>query len=328
LPRELPTPSDYPGKEGACEHEWKYLNFDKDDSTDQKRLEKLHHTICSGEMRALTSYGSGAAERLLAPYKRFFPLTDEVENYDDLQDNVVEVLELIMGTSSSDGAIGSIVESFVVDNLGMSQPKNTCLPLYRRQSRWPLSTDYNDKYPKAANKEVCSTEGTEAYTSFDDGVGNIEADGLEKIHFCPIAWDRPQFDAIVADCEGNTDAYPSEKMDTFSRIALHEMTHMSTVGPPIIADPEDDDDDGQIKDVSLYDDEGAFAAYGPINAHALADPEQGDYYNPDLTQTNADNYAWMALDALVSRHCASDPSGDMWQGFFTESPPRIDSVDE
>lgn len=118
-------------------------------------------------------------------------------------------------------------------------------------------------------------------------------------------------------------------MDTFSRIALHEMTHMSTVGPPIIADPEDDDDDdGQIKDVSLYDDEGAFAAYGPINAHALADPEQGDYYNPDLTQTNADNYAWMALDALVSRHCASDPSGDTWQGFFTESPPRIDSVDE
>ena len=135
LPRELPTPSDYPGKEGACEHEWKYLNFDKDDSTDQKRLEKLHHTICSGEMRALTSYGSRAAERLLAPYKRFFPLTDEVENYDDLQDNVVEVLELIMGTSSSDGAIGSIVESFVVDNLGMSQPKNTCLPLSRRQSR-------------------------------------------------------------------------------------------------------------------------------------------------------------------------------------------------
>jgi hypothetical protein len=72
---------------------------------------------------------------VLAPYKRFFPLTDEVENYDDLQDNVVEVLELIMGTSSSDGAIGSIVESFVVDNLGMSQPKNTCLPLSRRQSR-------------------------------------------------------------------------------------------------------------------------------------------------------------------------------------------------
>jgi hypothetical protein len=138
LPRELPTPSEYPGKEGACQHEWKYLNFDKDDSTDQKRLEKLHHTICSGEMRALTSYGHGAAERLLAPYKRFFPLTDpddEEENYDDLQNHVVKVLELIMGTSSSDGAIGSIVESFVVDNLGKSQSKNTCLSLFHRQSR-------------------------------------------------------------------------------------------------------------------------------------------------------------------------------------------------
>jgi hypothetical protein len=190
-----------------------------------------------------------------------------------------------------------------------------------------LPIDYNDKYPEENNKEVCSTEGTLAYTSLDDGVGNVEADGLEKIHFCPIAWDRPQFEAIVADCEGNTDAYPSKKMDTFSRIALHEMTHMSTVGPPIIADPEEGDD-GQIKDVQLYDDEGDFPANGPINAHALADPEQGDYYNPELTQNNADNYAWMALDALVSRHCASDPSGDSWQDFFTESPPRIGAVDE
>jgi hypothetical protein len=80
-------------------------------------------------------------------------------------------------------------------------------------------------------------------------------------------------------------------MDTFSRIALYGMTHTSTVGPPIIADPEDDDDDGQIKDVPLYEEEGDSAAYGPINAHALADPAQGDYYNPDLTQTNADNCA-------------------------------------
>jgi len=118
-------------------------------------------------------------------------------------------------------------------------------------------------------------------------------------------------------------------MDTFSRVALHEMTHMSTVGPPIIGNP-DDDEDGQIKDVPLYDGEADedFGAYGPINAHALADPEQDDYYNPDLTETNADNYAWMSLDALVSRHCAKDPSGDKWADFFTESPPPIDPVEE
>jgi hypothetical protein len=123
LPRdELPKPSAYPGKEGPCAHEWQYLNFNKDDIDDKQRLEKLHHTICSGEMRALTSYGSGAAARLLAPYKRFFPQNDEEGNYDYLQGHVVKVLDLITGTSSSDGAIGSIVESFVVDNWGKSKP--------------------------------------------------------------------------------------------------------------------------------------------------------------------------------------------------------------
>lgn len=118
LPRELPKPSAYPGKEGACAHEWQYLNFNPDDIDDKQRLEKLHHTICSGEMRALSSYGSGAASDLSASYKRFFPQNDEVDNYDYLKDHVVKVLDLITGTSSSDGAIGSIVESFVVDNLG------------------------------------------------------------------------------------------------------------------------------------------------------------------------------------------------------------------
>lgn len=120
LPRELPTPSAYPGKEGACAHEWKYLNFNPDDIDDKQRLEKLHHTICSGEMRALTSYGKGAASDVSASYKRFFPQNGEGEdeNYDYLKDHVVKVLGLLMGTDSTDGAIGSIVESFVVDNLG------------------------------------------------------------------------------------------------------------------------------------------------------------------------------------------------------------------
>jgi hypothetical protein len=125
LPRELPTPSAYPGKEGACVHEWQYLNFNVDDTTDQQRLDKLHHTICSGEMRALTSYGAGAAEDLLAPYKRFFPEDDDEDTYEDVQDHVVKVLTLLMGTSSSDGAIGSIVGDFVIDNLGKSHLDNT-----------------------------------------------------------------------------------------------------------------------------------------------------------------------------------------------------------
>lgn len=42
-------------------------------------------------------------------------------------------------------------------------------------------------------------------------------------------------------------------MDTFARIALHEMSHMSSVGPPITKDPEDEDDDGLIKYVQMAD---------------------------------------------------------------------------
>jgi hypothetical protein len=111
-------------------------------------------------------------------------------------------------------------------------------------------------------------------------------------------------------------------MDTFSRIALHEMMHMSTVGPPIIGD---EDSDGQIRDISLNDpDDGSpFGAYGPINTHALADKAQDDYFNPALTEENADSYAWMALDALVSRHCAANTQGDDWQNFFTKNPPNV-----
>jgi hypothetical protein len=101
---------------------------------------------------------------------------------------------------------------------------------------------------------------------------------------------------------------------------------MSTVGPPIIGD-----EDGQIKDAMLFDDQdpddgdSRFAAYGPINTHALVDEAQEDFWNPALTETNADSYAWMALDALVSRRCATDVSGDDWQNFFTENPPGIRS---
>lgn len=162
------------------------------------------------------------------------------------------------------------------------------------------------------------TEGTLAYTQFDDGE---DEDGLEKIHFCDIAYDVVQFEEVVADCAA-LDAYPSEKMDTFSRIALHEMTHYSTVGPPIIGD---DDDDGEIKDVTLTDpdDDETFGAYGPTNTHALVDEAQDDYFNPALTESNADSYAWMSLDALISRHCAADPNN--WENFFTENPPAINA---
>lgn len=103
-------------------------------------------------------------------------------------------------------------------------------------------------------------------------------------------------------------------MDTFSRIALHEMTHYSFVGPPNV-------NGEMIQDLQMSDGE---TAYGTVNAHALVDEGQDDFFNPAVAETNADNYAWMALDALVSRHCTETPSGDEWQNFFKESPPKIE----
>ena len=114
--RDLPKPSSYPLGD-ACSHEWQYLNFNKDDPIDKAHLKKLHDVICSGEMRALSSYGAGSAERNLAPYKRFFPPSDDEDDY---QKHVSGVLNLITGTSSTDGAIGSIVEKIIIDNKGSS----------------------------------------------------------------------------------------------------------------------------------------------------------------------------------------------------------------
>ena len=112
--RDPPAPSTYPLGD-ACDHEWQYLNFDPENDIDKTHLEKLHDVICSGEMRAISSYGQASAEDFLAPYKRYFPESDDE---DDFQTHVKDVLGLIAGTSSTDGAIGSIVGTFVVDNLG------------------------------------------------------------------------------------------------------------------------------------------------------------------------------------------------------------------
>lgn len=112
--RDQPTPSIYP-LGNACEHEWRYLNFDPDDNTDKAYLRTLYKVICSGELRAIASSGSASAMDLLAPYRRYFPLEDDD---DDFPTHVYDVLTLIAGESSSDGKVGEIVETFIVDKIG------------------------------------------------------------------------------------------------------------------------------------------------------------------------------------------------------------------
>lgn len=146
----------------------------------------------------------------------------------------------------------------------------------------------------------CSDEGVLAYTMED------EVDDREKIHFCDISWTY----GSTADVDCNTlDPFPSTRMDSFSRIVLHEMMHYSSIGPKTSLDD-------QIRDVNNEDNS---PAYLPPRVHGLIDPEQDD--QPAKTEINADSYAWMALDAWISLHCSEDTSDNQWESFFTENPP-------
>ncbi|KAI2625595.1 hypothetical protein GGR54DRAFT_506552 [Hypoxylon sp. NC1633] len=215
-------------------------------------------------MRAISSWGLKAVSDADLIYERYFPLSDEEDDYEG---HVKSVLEKIAGESSTDGMIGEVVASFVVDNKDFAG--------------------------------TCSEEGTHAYTDTDD------LDDREKIHFCDISWDLPNAAARSGQC-GDFDSFPSTKMDTFSRVALHEMTHYSSVGPPSALGL-------QITDVQNAD---KSLAYDPPRVHGLVDEQQDD--NADLAEINADSYAWMALDAWVSMTCSDDST--KYNQFF-EDPP-------
>jgi hypothetical protein len=133
------------------------------------------------------------------------------------------------------------------------------------------------------NANKCTDEGTLAYTLVDS------VDQRQKIHFCDLSWTLPATaGAVVADYSV-LDPCPSGKMDAFTRVALYEITHYFTVGPATSLGQ-------QIQDVANADNA---PAYNPERAHGLVDIEQDN--NPVLSETNAESYAWMALDAWVSR---------------------------
>ena len=287
--RDPPAPSAFPLGD-ACEHEWQYLNFNPNDATDRAHLQRLHDVICDGSMRAVSSFGELAAESVLAPYKRYFP---ESEGEDDTETFVAEVLALITGTSSSDGAIGAIVGTFVVDNLG-----KFCF-CSGSSWRYPSLIRFADFGVKVPGAKDCTKGDTLAYTLTD------QLDGREKIHFCDPSWTRGSIADV--DC-ASLDPFPSEKMDAFERIVLHEMTHYSSVGPKTSLG-------SQIVDVLNKD--GA-SAYDPPRVHGLIDEAQDD--QPGLPEINADSYAWMSLDAKISHMCLPR-NGVEWEKFFTENPP-------
>lgn len=177
------------------------------------------------------------------------------------------------------------------------------LPMYYMK----LMTLYETDFARESEENFdCSNDGTWAYTLTDT------LDDREKIHFCDISWDLGS--AADVDCD-SLDPFPSVEMDAFSRVALHEMMHYSTVGPETSLGL-------QIVDTKNLD--GQFA-YDPERVHGLVDEDQDD--NPGLTEINADSYAWMALDSWISRKCADDATNDQWALFFTEDPPNYESED-
>ncbi|EME43030.1 hypothetical protein DOTSEDRAFT_72430 [Dothistroma septosporum NZE10] len=201
-----PAPSTYPLDGGACGNEWQYLNFDPTSDTDQAHLLTLHNVICSGEMRAISSWGATSAQDVNVPYKRYFPENDPDDADDVTEENVYDVLIKIAGESSTDGMIGEVVGGFVIDNL-----------------------DFNG--------DCASDSDTLAYTDTDT------LDSREKIHFCSPSWTRPNIADLQC---ANFAAYASTAMDAFSRIALHEMTHYAVIGeagPGQIGDAKNDDGD-------------------------------------------------------------------------------------
>lgn len=296
LRRDAPAPSAYP-LDSACGNEWQYLNFNTTVATDRVHLQTLHDVICGGEMRAISSYGQISAQNVNTPYKRYFPESDDEDDYPT---NVKDVLGLIAGASSTDGAIGTVVGTFVVDNLGKLL-----------QLRFPISSDFDSLWQSPLTPSIdfaanvpgasdCTVEGTLAYTLED------QVDDLEKIHFCDLSWTRGE--ASDVDC-ASLDPFPSTKMDSFSRIALHEMMHYSSIGPNTPVGET-------IGDCKNRDSE---PANDPPRVHGLLDPNQDD--NPAVTEINADSYAWMSLDAWMSQNCIAGSDTNNWASFFTQNPP-------
>ncbi|CEJ88856.1 hypothetical protein VHEMI04882 [[Torrubiella] hemipterigena] len=251
----------------ACAHEWQSLHFNPDDETHKGRLQKLHDVICSGEMRAISSWGGKAATDKAEVFKLSFDLEEETP------EKVNDVLKKIYGNDSNDGAIGEIVGTMIVDN-----------------------NDFGNE-----DDGSCTVKGTQGYTLKDGG------DGLEKIHFGDGVFDMPL--AGNVDC-GSLDKYPSEKMDTFSRVVLHEMLHYSTVG---LQSQLGDQLVDQKKNDGNY-------AYGHARAHGLQDPGQDD--QPGKSEINADNFAYMALSTWVGYFCLPEDKKDQYGTYFPDAPPH------
>lgn len=132
-------------------------------------------------------------------------------------------------------------------------------------------------------------------------------DGREKIHFCDDSYDRP-LGGVDIDCN-SLDNWPSGRIDTFSRLALHETLHYRTIG-------EDSLLGGQIVDQLNNDDE---VAYGPRRAHGLNDPDQDG--QPGKAESNADNYAYMSIAGWVGYICSPEDEKEYWDRYFSEEPP-------
>lgn len=193
-----PEPSHYPGGDTPeCPNEPLYFNFDVSKPGELKRVQRLHQVYCN-EFPVLTVAGRTAttnSDRTI--YERFFPESDEDDDYKDRVNDIWNMLFDFTAEKPS-----ALVSSFIFDN-----------------------NDWKKECGETSGANL--SPGSEslplgAYTDVDP------ADGREKTHFCLVVYEYIDLASITCD---TLDSYPSTQMDTTGRIMLHEFTHYSTVGP-------------------------------------------------------------------------------------------------
>lgn len=150
-------------------------------------------------------------------------------------------------------------------------------------------------FATSSQPDDCISAFTFAYTLTD------ELDNREKIHFCDNAWTRGSANDV--DC-ATLDPYPSTKMDAFSRIVIRQIISSTSVSQP---------SESPVTNVLNAD---GVPTYDPARAHGLVNPAQDA--QGFLAVKNPDSYAWMSLDAFISRKCSL---GSDWSGYFTQDPP-------
>lgn len=238
-----------------------YLNFAAvPGNTDDSYVNKIHYAMCF-EWPNLIASGIMSTLDLDPVFSRFFD--PKTEGNDNSQTNVEALFSIMYSINNGPKPL---MTSLTFDNNDF----NCWCPETQATGCTP-GTGSGDN---GSDEEDAEAPEVEAYLDTD-----TDNDGLTKIHFCNSAYSLPR---LATEQCGNLDSFPSEKMDSFARILLHETLHWDQVGPMtslghLVVDQKNED---------------GLDAYFASRTHGLLDPAQDS--QPGKCDSNADSLAWMA----------------------------------